>query len=173
MPRDWPGSASKTTVTLWSPISKNLEESHLAEIKELMGGEPGDLLMFLADTWEVTCKGLAGLRKRLANELGLIDPNELNCSWVTEFPMFERDETGRWNAMHHPFTAPLASDLPKLAEDPRSLPRSSLRPGHQRQRGRRRDDPNSRSEDSITSLRLAGHRRSRPPKIVSVSCSTP
>ena len=104
---------------LWSPISKNFDEAHLAEIKDLMGGEPGDLLMFLADTWEVTCKGLAGLRKRLAGELGLIDPEELNCSWVTEFPMFERDEeTGRWNAMHHPFTAPLASDLPLLKEDP-------------------------------------------------------
>ena len=105
--------------TLWSPISKNFEEAHLAEIKEKMGGEPGDLLMFLADSWDVTCKGLAGLRKRLAVDLGLIDPNELNCSWVTEFPMFERDqETGQWNAMHHPFTAPLASDLPLLKEDP-------------------------------------------------------
>ena len=57
-----------------------------------MEGEPGDLLMFLADTWEVTCKGLSGLRKRLAAELKLIDPKELNCSWITEFPMFERDE---------------------------------------------------------------------------------
>jgi aspartyl-tRNA synthetase len=105
--------------SLWSPISKNFDEAHLAEIKELMKGEPGDLLMFLADTWEVTCKGLAGLRKRLAGELGLIDSEELNCSWVTEFPMFERDEeTQRWNAMHHPFTAPLESDLPLLAEDP-------------------------------------------------------
>lgn len=105
--------------SLWSPIAKNFDEAHLAEIKSLMSGEPGDLLMFLADSWEVTCKGLAGLRKRLANELGLIDPKELNCSWVTEFPMFEKDEeTGRWNAMHHPFTAPLASDLAKLADNP-------------------------------------------------------
>ncbi len=105
--------------TLWSPISKNLEAEHLAEIKTLMNGEPGDLLMFLADTWEVTCKGLAGLRRRLAGELGLIDPKALNCSWVTEFPMFDKDEeTGRWNAMHHPFTAPLASDLDLLTEDP-------------------------------------------------------
>lgn len=105
--------------SLWSPISKNLDDAHLAEIKTLLGGEPGDLLMFLADTWEVTCKGLAGLRKRLAVELGLIDPNELNCSWVTEFPMFELDEeSGRWNAMHHPFTAPLKSDLPLLTEKP-------------------------------------------------------
>ncbi len=105
--------------SLWSPISKNFDDAHLAEIKELMSGEPGDLLMFLADTWDVTCKGLAGLRKRLAGELGLIDPKELNCSWVTEFPMFERDEeSGRWNAMHHPFTAPLTDDLPLLGEDP-------------------------------------------------------
>lgn len=106
--------------TLWSPISKNLEAEHLAEIRELMAGEPGDLLMFLADSWEVTCKGLSGLRRKLAAELKLIDPKELNCSWVTEFPMFERDEeNNRWNAMHHPFTAPLASDLPLLAEDPK------------------------------------------------------
>jgi len=105
--------------SLWSPISKNFDETHLAEIKELMAGEPGDLLMFLADSWEVTSKGLAGLRKRLAVDLGLIDPEELNCSWVTEFPMFEQDEqTGRWNAMHHPFTAPLESDLPSLKDNP-------------------------------------------------------
>ncbi len=104
---------------LWSPISKNFEDEHLAEIKDLMGGQPGDLLMFLADTWDVTCKGLAGLRKRLAVELDLINPDELNCSWVTEFPMFERDEeSGNWTSMHHPFTAPLASDLPLLEDDP-------------------------------------------------------
>ncbi|MDG2223516.1 MAG: aspartate--tRNA ligase [Rubripirellula sp.] len=105
--------------TLWSPISKNFDPEHLAEIKTLLEGEPGDLLMFLADTWEVTCKGLAGLRKRLAGELGLIDKDALHCSWVTEFPMFDRDEeSGRWVAMHHPFTAPLPSDLPLLEEDP-------------------------------------------------------
>jgi aspartyl-tRNA synthetase len=105
--------------SLWSPISKNIGDAQLAEIKTLLDGQSGDLLLFLADTWEVTCKGLAGLRKRLAGELGLIDPSELNCSWVTEFPMFERDEQGaRWNAMHHPFTAPLASDLPLLRDDP-------------------------------------------------------
>ncbi|MDB4338631.1 aspartate--tRNA ligase [Rubripirellula sp.] len=107
--------------TLWSPISKNLEESHLAEIRESLSGQPGDLLMFLADTWEVTCKGLSGLRCRLAGELDLIDPKELNCSWVTEFPMFDWDPDGqRWNAMHHPFTAPLESDLESLSDDPKA-----------------------------------------------------
>jgi aspartyl-tRNA synthetase len=105
--------------TLWSPISKNFEAEHLAEIRQLMAGEPGDLLMFLADSWEVTCKGLSGLRRRLANELKLFDPSDLHCSWVTEFPMFEWDaEAKRWNAMHHPFTAPLSKDLPLLEQDP-------------------------------------------------------
>ena len=87
--------------SLWSPIAKNFDEEHLAEVKTLMEAENGDLLLFLADTWEVTCKGLAGLRKRMATELELIDPDELNCSWVTAFPMFEKDaETGNWHAMH-------------------------------------------------------------------------
>ena len=113
--------------TLWSPISKNLEAEHLAEIKTLMNGEPGDLLMFLADTWEVTCKGLAGLRRRLAGELGLIDPKALNCSWVTEFPMFDKDEeTGRWNAMHHPFTAPPGQRLGPVDRRSLQVPSSSV-----------------------------------------------
>ncbi|MEM6979513.1 MAG: aspartate--tRNA ligase [Planctomycetota bacterium] len=107
--------------TLWSPIAKNFDADHLAEIKTLLAGEPGDLLMFLADTWDVTCKGLSGLRKRLATELKLFDPDELHCSWVTEFPMFERDEdSGRYAAMHHPFTAPLKGDLEKLGDEPES-----------------------------------------------------
>nr|WP_220498306.1 aspartate--tRNA ligase [Rhodopirellula sp. JC639] len=105
--------------SLWSPVAKNFDAEHLAEIKSLMAGEPGDLLMFLADSWEVTCKGLYALRKRLGAELKLYDSEQLHCSWVTEFPMFERDEeSGRWVAMHHPFTAPLESDLDKLDSDP-------------------------------------------------------
>ena len=105
--------------SLWSPIAKNFDAEHLGEIKELMAGETGDLLVFLADTWEVTCKGLYALRKRFGVELELYGPNELNCSWITEFPMFDKDEeSGNWHAMHHPFTAPLAEDLAKLAENP-------------------------------------------------------
>ena len=104
---------------LWSPISKNLDEAHLAEIKTVMEGEPNDLLLILADSWPVTCKGLNGLRKRLGAELKLYEPGVLNCSWITEFPMFERDEEeNRYAAMHHPFTAPRPQDLPRLKTDP-------------------------------------------------------
>ncbi|MEM9368008.1 MAG: aspartate--tRNA ligase [Planctomycetota bacterium] len=107
--------------TLWSPIAKNFDPTHLEEIRCNLDGEPGDLLMFLADTWDVTCKGLSGLRKRLATELELFDASDLHCSWVTAFPMFERDDaSGRLVAMHHPFTAPLAEDMDKLKDAPES-----------------------------------------------------
>ena len=105
--------------TLWSPTSKNFQPAELEQIKTAMSAGPGDLLLFLADSWQVTCKGLAGLRKRLGAELKLYAPDALSCSWVVEFPMFERDEeAGRWNAMHHPFTAPLARELHLLDSDP-------------------------------------------------------
>ena len=75
--------------------------------------------MIIADTWEVSCKALYGLRKRVGAELELYDPKTMNFSWVTEFPMFEHDpEADRWIAMHHPFTAPLVKDLGYLDTDP-------------------------------------------------------
>ncbi len=104
---------------LWSPIAKNFPDSWLAELAERMQASPGDLLLFVADRWDVTCKALAGLRKRLGSELKCYDPGQLHCSWVVEFPMFERDqEDERWVAMHHPFTAPRPQDLPLLETEP-------------------------------------------------------
>jgi aspartyl-tRNA synthetase len=106
--------------SLWSPISKNIEPPLLEKIKAAFVAKPGDLMLILADSWEVTCKGLNGLRRRLAAELKLYDPKSMNFSWIVEFPMFERDaEEDRWVAMHHPFTAPRPQDLEKLASDPR------------------------------------------------------
>ena len=106
---------------LASPIAKNFSEDLLAKIKERMGGEPGDFLLFSADEWEVTCRTLNGLRRRLAKELELYEPNQMHFSWVTEFPMFEFDaDEQRWVAMHHPFTAPRPQDLELLDSDPRA-----------------------------------------------------
>ncbi|MCC6508409.1 MAG: aspartate--tRNA ligase [Pirellulaceae bacterium] len=105
--------------TLWSPISKNLEPAVLDGFKTAFACQPGDLILLLADSWEVTCKGLHGLRKRLGAELQMYDPKQMNFSWVVEFPMFDRDpEEERWVAMHHPFTAPRPQDLAKLKESP-------------------------------------------------------
>jgi len=87
--------------TLFSTIAKNF------------------LIMVIADTWEVSCKALYGLRKRIGVDLKLYDPNEMHFSWVVEFPMFDHDkDADRWNAMHHPFTAPLEEDLASLDSDP-------------------------------------------------------
>lgn len=103
---------------LWSPISKNFSDDLLAQFAERMDAQPGDLLLFVADSWDVTCKALAGLRKRLGAEMELYDPNQMHFSWVVEFPMFEfDDEEQRWVAMHHPFTAPRSQDLELLESD--------------------------------------------------------
>ncbi|MEO8494850.1 MAG: aspartate--tRNA ligase [Planctomycetota bacterium] len=106
--------------SLWSPIAKNFDEALLKKFAERMGAEPGDLMLFVADSWEVSCKSLYGLRKRLGAELKLYDPKQMHFSWVVEFPMFERDEEeGRWVAMHHPFTAPRDQDLAMLESEPK------------------------------------------------------
>ena len=73
----------------------------------------------MADKFEITCKALYGLRKRLAAELKLYDPATMNFSWVVEFPMFApRRGEGGWTAMHHPFTAPRQQDREMLQTDP-------------------------------------------------------
>ena len=108
--------------SLWSPISKNFSDEELAAIGERMGAEVGDIMFFIADSWEVSCKALAALRKHLGAELSLYDPATMNFSWVIEFPMFEfDDEEQRWNAMHHPFTAPREQDMPMFETEPHSM----------------------------------------------------
>jgi len=98
--------------------AKNFDEAMLHKIGERLGAEPNDLLFFCCDSFDVTCKALNALRRKLAAELKLYDPAKLNISWVIKFPMFAPDEeTGGWTAMHHPFTAPLVEDLPKLKTD--------------------------------------------------------
>jgi aspartyl-tRNA synthetase len=91
----------------------------LAQIGQRLEAEPGDLLLFVADKFEVTCKALYGLRKKLGAELKLYDPSAMHFSWVVEFPMFAYDEEEQgWAAMHHPFTAPRPQDLELLKTDP-------------------------------------------------------
>jgi aspartyl-tRNA synthetase len=104
---------------LASPIAKNFDEALLARFAQRMDAKPGDLLLIVADRFEVTCKALYALRKRLANELKLIKPGDMNFSWVVEFPMFAPDEeTGGWTAMHHPFTSPRLQDIERLSANP-------------------------------------------------------
>ena len=102
-----------------SPLTKFLTEEELNNILTTMQAEVGDIIFCVADTHKVACDSLGHLRIELAKRLGLIDEDELNFLWVTEFPLLEWDEeTGRYFAMHHPFTAPLESDIPLMETDP-------------------------------------------------------
>jgi aspartyl-tRNA synthetase len=104
---------------LASPIAKNFTPELLAKISQKMDAAPGDLLLFVADRFEVTCKALYALRKRFGLELKLYDPTTMNFSWIVEFPMFAYDEEEKgWAAMHHPFTAPRPQDRELLRTDP-------------------------------------------------------
>jgi len=105
--------------TLWSPVAKNFTADLLAKIGQRLEAQPGDLLLFVADDFDTTCKALAGLRRRFGAELKLYDRDAWHFSWVVEFPMFQRDEeTNEWTAMHHPFTSPREDDLELLRSDP-------------------------------------------------------
>jgi aspartyl-tRNA synthetase len=105
--------------SLNSTITKNFSAELLAEFGKRMDAEPGDLLLFVADQWNVTCKALHALRTRLGEEMKLYEPTAMHFSWVVEFPMFDYDdEERRWVAMHHPFTAPRDQDFARLESEP-------------------------------------------------------
>jgi aspartyl-tRNA synthetase len=105
--------------SLASGIAKNFGPELLQRIGQRLEAAPGDLLLFVADKWETTCKALYAIRKRLGEELKLYDPTTMHCSWIVEFPMFAWDEEEKnWAAMHHPFTAPRTQDLELLKTDP-------------------------------------------------------
>ena len=102
-----------------SSFAKFMPEEELKALCQDMGGEPGDLLMFVSDTKNTTVwSALGALRLQLGADLDLIDRKAWKFLWVTEFPMFEwSDELGRYQAMHHPFTMPMEEDLPMIDTD--------------------------------------------------------
>jgi aspartyl-tRNA synthetase len=102
-----------------SPIAKFFTEEELSDIGKALSAEPGDLLMFVADTASVTNEALGRLRGHLGHKLELTDPKTYKFVWVTDFPLLEWDgEARRHVAVHHPFTAPLDEDIPLLDTDP-------------------------------------------------------
>src|SRR5690606_5470447 len=85
------------------------------DLVKRLGLEPGDTVLVGADTYSVASKAMGELRQRVARDLGLIPEGAWAFTWVVDFPMFEfNEETGRFFAMHHPFTAPSADQLEKF-----------------------------------------------------------
>ncbi len=105
--------------TWQSPIAKFFTEDEHRALAERLDMAPGDIIFFLADTPRIVNDGLGYLRNHLGQKLGLIDDQHFNFVWVTEFPMMEYDENEkRYQALHHPFTAPLEDQVATLASDP-------------------------------------------------------
>ena len=93
-----------------SPIAKFLSEDEIAAVTHALGAQPGDLLLIVADRPAVAAQALGELRLELARRFGLVDRGRHSALWVVDFPMFECNEgEQRWDALHHPFTAPVGS----------------------------------------------------------------
>jgi len=103
---------------LQSPILKFLPDDAVQGIVERTGATDGDLIFFGADKARIVNDALGALRVKLGEDRGLI-ADGWSPLWVVDFPMFEKDpQSGRWMALHHPFTAPAVNDADALSKDP-------------------------------------------------------
>ncbi len=102
-----------------SSVNKFFNQEQLKEIASEFKAKVGDLILIAADKPKVVFDTLGFLRRHIAGKLGLLDNKKFNLLWVTEFPMFEKDEeTGVMKAVHHPFTHPMEEDIHLLDTDP-------------------------------------------------------
>ena len=111
-----------TSEGISSPIAKFMTQEVIDKITAKMDAKEGDLLLFVADKHSIVFNALGHVRLEAAKKLNVIDENEFNFLYVTEFPMFEYDEeAGRYVAMHHPFTSPLDEDFDKFETEPQTM----------------------------------------------------
>jgi len=103
---------------LQSPILKFLPDEAVDGILQRTEAQDGDLIFFGADKTTVVNEALGALRVKVGEDMGLMS-EEMSVLWVIDFPMFDWDEKGqRWNALHHPFTAPKVDHIDLLDTDP-------------------------------------------------------
>lgn len=101
------------------PIARFFEDAHVTKLQALTGAKAGDLVLFVADSKDVVAQSLGALRNKLGKERGLIDPEQYNFLWVTDWPLLEYDEEARrYVARHHPFTSPKVEDIDLLETAP-------------------------------------------------------
>ncbi len=102
-----------------SPVARYFDAETVVELGRRCGAARGDMLLTVAGEDGVTSRALDALRRHVAEQRELADPGTLAFAWVTEFPAFEwDDQTEKWDAVHHLFTAPFEEDLPLLESDP-------------------------------------------------------
>jgi aspartyl-tRNA synthetase len=110
-----------------SPIVKFFNDGEKAALKQKLAIEEGDLILFAADQWLNACEILGKIRLYCADILKeqgklVIPSNRFDFLWVVDFPLLSFDkEQNRWYSSHHPFTAPVAEDVPLLTTDPKKV----------------------------------------------------
>ncbi|WP_298391690.1 aspartate--tRNA ligase [Flavobacterium sp.] len=105
--------------TYKSSVDKFYDQEDLAKWAQITGAKAGDMIFVLSGPADKTRTQLSALRMELATRLGLRNPAEFAPLWVVDFPLLELDEeSGRWHAMHHPFTSPKPEDMELLATNP-------------------------------------------------------
>ena len=105
-----------------SSVDKFFDQPQLAKWATAMQANPGDLLLLMAGTTSRTRSGLAELRLKLGDDLGLRDARQFAPLWVVDFPLLAWEEkTRRYHACHHPFAAPQAADIPLLDQQPEAV----------------------------------------------------
>ncbi|MCC8131400.1 MAG: aspartate--tRNA ligase [Ruminococcus sp.] len=103
-------------------FAKFLHDGELDSILTTLGAGKGDVVLIVADKDKVVLPTLGALRLICAKKLDIIPKDKYNLLWIVEMPFFEyNDETGHWDAMHHPFTMPLDECLPYLDSDPTNV----------------------------------------------------
>ncbi len=105
--------------TYKSSVDKFYDQDDLTQWAKATQAQAGDMIFVLSGPADKTRAQLSALRMELATRLGLRKPDEFAPLWVVDFPLLELDEeSGRWHAMHHPFTSPKPEDMNLLATDP-------------------------------------------------------
>jgi aspartyl-tRNA synthetase len=111
-----------TDGTIKSSVDKFYSPEDLQQWAEVFGAKPGDLILLLSGVKEKMLKAIGDLRLEMANQLGLRDKDVFQPLWVVDFPLLEWDEeTARFYAMHHPFTAPKPEDIAMLETNPEAV----------------------------------------------------
>ena len=120
-PRAWCGRSSRTSEDApWrSPVAKFLTADEIAALNERLGAKTGDLLLIVADQPAIAAQALGALRLELARRFDLVPAGTHDIRWIVRFPMFAyKPDEQRWDAEHHPFTAPsTAAGEPATAAD--------------------------------------------------------
>jgi aspartyl-tRNA synthetase len=119
--------ADGATVEWKSPIVKFFNDAEKAALTKKLAIEEGDLILFAADQWLNACEVLGKIRLYCADVLKgqgklTVPADQFDFLWIVDFPLLSFDkEQNRWYSSHHPFTAPMAEDIPLLKTDPRKV----------------------------------------------------